>query len=97
MCDQFPGRKGTRIEFSSGSQNLQGVVMTKTKLLIASAALLASTVLPSAAFACYCQASSPYAYGWGSSGYCSTATRIALRQCAIRSPRGSWCYISFCN
>ena len=33
--------------------------MTKTKLLIASAALLASTVLPSAAFACYCQASSP--------------------------------------
>jgi hypothetical protein len=71
--------------------------MTKMKLIIASAALLASAVLPSAAFACYCQASSPYAYGWGSAYSCKTATRIALRQCAIRTPRGSWCYLSFCS
>ena len=71
--------------------------MKKTRLLIASAALLAAAVLPSEAFACYCQASSPYAWGWGSSAYCSTATRIALRNCAVRTPRGSWCYISFCN
>ncbi len=71
--------------------------MTKTKLIIASAALLASVVLPSAAFACYCQASSPYAWGWGSARSCSTASRIALRQCAIRIPRGYWCYLSFCS
>ncbi len=71
--------------------------MTKTKLIIASAALLASAVLPSVAFACYCQASSPYAYGWGSASSCSRASRIALHQCAIRTPRGAWCYLSFCS
>ena len=64
--------------------------MTKTKLLIASAALLASAVLPSAAFACYCQASSPYAWGWGSAYSCKTASRISSALVTLMrvTPRG---------
>ena len=73
--------------------------MRKTRLLFASACILAGvvTIAPAQAFACYCQAASPFAYGWGTSSSCSRATRTALRQCAIRTPRGYWCYLSFCT
>jgi len=37
------------------------------------------------------------ATGWGTSGYLSTAKTIALRECAVRTPRGAACYIMYCR
>jgi hypothetical protein len=73
--------------------------MKKTSLIIASAAVLASVVaaMPSQAFACYCEARSSYAWGWGQSTACSVAKNRALNECAKRTPRGYWCYITFCR
>lgn len=73
--------------------------MKKTALIIASAAVFAglATAIPAKAYACYCEARSSYAWGWGQHGYCSRAQQIALSQCAIRTPRGYYCYVTFCN
>jgi hypothetical protein len=42
--------------------------MKKASLILAAVAILAGAVaaMPSQAFACYCEARSPYAWGWGS-------------------------------
>jgi hypothetical protein len=65
--------------------------------------VLATTVVASvalsatAASAWVCYARSPVAYGWGSSGYLGSAKLIALRECAVRTPRGMVCVITSCN
>ena len=73
--------------------------MQKTSLILATAAILAGvvTAMPSQAFACYCEARSAYAWGWGAHSYCSSAKGRALGECAARTPRGYWCYITFCR
>lgn len=46
----------------------------------------------------YCRATGTTgAYGWGTAWRMSVASRIALRQCAIRTPRWGRCYIDFCR
>lgn len=56
------------------------------------------TLMPSEAEAWYCRASSPTgSWGWGSSYSLSQARRIALNQCAIRTPRGYWCRLRYCT
>jgi hypothetical protein len=37
------------------------------------------------------------ATGWGTAPYLATAQGIALRQCALRTPRGAACYIMSCR
>ena len=37
------------------------------------------------------------ASGWGAAPYLATARGIALRQCAVRTPRGAACYITSCR
>jgi hypothetical protein len=65
--------------------------------------VLATTVAASVAFsasaasAFVCYARSPVAYGWGSSGGLGTAKVIALRECAVRTPRGMVCVITSCG
>ena len=72
--------------------------MKKAISILASAAILTGVVAaPSQAFACYCEARSAYAWGWGAHSYCSSAKRRALSECAVRTPRGYWCYITFCR
>lgn len=72
------------------------------KKLIAIAAVTAaaftavSFVSPTKAEAAYCEARSPYASGWGS-GNMSYARNRALRECAVRTPRGATCYITYCR
>lgn len=61
---------------------------------LAALALAASSVTASAA---YCTAHSRSAYGWGSSSSLAQAKRIALAQCAVRTPRGQWCRIRTCR
>ena len=57
-------------------------------------AIVAST--PAAAW--YCSArGTTQATGWGTAGYLATAKGIALRECAVRTPRGATCYIMFCR
>lgn len=57
-------------------------------------AVVAAT--PAAAW--YCSArSTTGATGWGTSGYLATAKTIALRECAVRTPRGATCYIMYCK
>jgi hypothetical protein len=55
-----------------------------------------SFVTPSSAEAAYCTARSAYASGWGE-GNLNYARRRALRECAIRTPRGYTCYITSCS
>jgi hypothetical protein len=63
--------------------------------LIAFAVSMCATV-PAEAW--YCQASGTTgATGWGTAGRMSIASRIALRQCAIRTPRWGRCFIDFCR
>jgi hypothetical protein len=46
----------------------------------------------------YCSArGTTGATGWGTSGYLATAKTIALRECAVRTPRGATCYIMYCK
>lgn len=44
-----------------------------------------------------CKARSPYAFGFGISPYRHVAAQIALRQCAVRTPYGDICYLSWCR
>ena len=55
----------------------------------------ASVGAPAAGLTCY--AHSPAAYGWGKSESLDTAKRIALNECAIRTPRGQMCDITVCK
>jgi hypothetical protein len=57
-------------------------------------AIVAST--PAAAWYCSARGTTG-ATGWGTSGYLATAKGIALRECAVRTPRGATCSIMFCR
>ena len=57
-------------------------------------AIVAST--PAAAWYCSARGTTG-ATGWGTAGYLATAKTIALRECAVRTPRGATCYIMFCR
>lgn len=63
--------------------------------------LLAASILPfasSPADAWYCSArGTTGASGWGRSGSLPYAKTIALRECAVRTPRGARCYIMYCT
>jgi hypothetical protein len=37
------------------------------------------------------------ASGWGTAAYIATAKGIALRECAVRTPRGAACYTMYCR
>jgi alpha-tubulin suppressor-like RCC1 family protein len=73
--------------------------MKNVALIVTSAVIFASVAaaIPAKAYACYCEARSPYAWGWGQHGSCARAQQIALTQCAVRTPRGNYCYVTFCN
>jgi hypothetical protein len=64
-------------------------------MLIAGA--LAVILIPTEASAWYCRADSPSAYGWGRNDSRSAAIRRALRECAVRTPRGQVCRITYCE
>jgi hypothetical protein len=61
------------------------------------AASVLAFVGPSQALAWYCYASSPSAYGWGTSNSRRVAVRRALRECAVRTPRYQTCYLRYCR
>jgi hypothetical protein len=70
------------------------------RLIIATAAIVGVLVgiMPSEASAWYCEArGGTGASGWGTSYYLANARRIALRQCAVRTPRGYMCYVTGCR
>jgi hypothetical protein len=54
-------------------------------------------LIPTEASAWYCRARSPSAWGWGRSDWVGQAKRIALDECAARTPRYETCYIRFCR
>jgi hypothetical protein len=71
-------------------------VMKKLAVMtVAAAALL--VMVPGEALAWYCYASSPSAYGWGTSSSRRSAVRRALRECAVRTPRHQTCYLRYCR
>jgi hypothetical protein len=57
-------------------------------------AIVAST--PAAAWYCSARGTTG-ATGWGTAAYLVTAKTIALRECAVRTPRGAACYIMYCK
>ncbi|HXQ46276.1 MAG TPA: hypothetical protein VN806_06640 [Caulobacteraceae bacterium] len=67
------------------------------RVIIGAAVALTTVFSVSAAYAHVCYAHSRVAYGWGSSPYLGTAKVIALRECAVRTPRGLVCYITSCR
>jgi hypothetical protein len=73
--------------------------MKTMRLILASAVVAAgiTAALPSQAFACYCEARSAYSWGWGRYSSCAAAKRRALNECAARTPRGYWCYVTYCR
>jgi hypothetical protein len=64
-------------------------------MMLAAVGLL--VMVPGEAAAWYCYASSPSAYGWGTSSSRRAAANRALRECAVRTPRYQTCYIRYCN
>jgi hypothetical protein len=74
--------------------------MRKIIMLAAGIGLAGSAFFHSApeAQAWGCEARSPNSRGW-SSGYRSRteATRRALRECAVRTPRNRTCRITYCD
>ncbi len=73
--------------------------MRNVALIVTSAVIFAglAAAIPAKAYACYCEARSNYAWGWGQHASCGRAKQIALTQCAVRTPRGAYCYVTFCN
>ena len=70
--------------------------MRKILPIVAAIALLA--MIPTEASAWYCRASSPTgSWGWGRAVLAGVANRIALNNCAVRTPRGYVCYINYCT
>jgi hypothetical protein len=66
-------------------------------LLLACLAGAALLLASAEASAWVCTAHSRTASGWGASPSLSQARFIALRECAIRTPRGRMCRISSCR
>jgi hypothetical protein len=69
----------------------------KRTLMAIAAAGIAMTLIPTEASAWICRADSPSAYGWGSHRSRARAVRIAIVQCAARTPRYQVCYLSWCR
>jgi hypothetical protein len=70
------------------------------KSLVAATVVAATlaTTMPSPALAWYCSArATTGASGWGRSVYLNNARAIALRECAVRTPRYGTCYIMYCT
>jgi hypothetical protein len=67
------------------------------KIALATAVAATFTLSANAASAFVCYARSPVSYGWGSSGNLGSAKVIALRECAVRTPRGLVCILTTCN
>jgi len=64
--------------------------------IVATATLVASTPAPADSW--YCAASGTTgASGWGRSPNLGYAQLIALRECAVRTPRNATCYIMYCS
>jgi hypothetical protein len=64
--------------------------------IVATATLTAA--VPSPALAWYCSArATTGASGWGRSPNLAYAKTIALRECAVRTPRYATCYIMYCT
>ncbi len=71
--------------------------MTTLKALLFLGAF-ALMLIPMEASAWSCRADSPSAYGWSSNYYSlNAARRRALNECAVRTPRGQVCRITYCN
>jgi hypothetical protein len=62
--------------------------------VLAGLAIVAAT--PAAAWYCSARGTTG-ATGWGTSANAATAKTIALRECAVRTPRGAACYIMYCK
>ena len=75
---------------------MHGVQMKHLLAALALAGVMV-TLVPDDAYAWYCRADSGRAYGWGRSPSLARARYIALRQCAVRTPRSRTCYISWCR
>ncbi len=71
----------------------------KMKWLAASVIMASlAAMVPSQAMAWYCVARSPTgSWGWGRSGSLANAKGIALYQCAVRTPKRYYCYITYCT
>jgi hypothetical protein len=69
----------------------------KRTLLAMIAAGVTMTLIPTEASAWICRADSYSAYGWGSSRSRARAARIAIVQCAARTPRYQVCRLSWCR
>jgi hypothetical protein len=70
------------------------------KSLIATSVMAAIIMFAGAsqASAWYCQANGTTgASGWGRSSSLAAAQQRALAECAVRTPRGYMCYVSFCR
>ena len=71
--------------------------MLTALLAVASTGLL-TIAASTPAEAYYCSArGTTGATGWGRSDSLGYAKRIALRECAVRTPRGATCYIMDCT
>jgi hypothetical protein len=74
--------------------NRIGLTLVGGLSVLGGLALVAST--PAAAWYCSARGTTG-ATGWGTSGNLATAKTIALRECAVRTPRGAACYIMYCK
>jgi hypothetical protein len=71
--------------------------MLTALLAVASTGLLAVAMsTPAEAFYCSARGTTG-ATGRGRSGSLGYARAIALRECAVRTPRGATCYIMYCS
>jgi hypothetical protein len=69
-----------------------------TLLLGITGAALFTVTWATPAEAYYCSArGTTGASGWGRSASLGYAKLIALRECAVRTPRGATCYIMYCR
>ena len=60
------------------------------------AAVSVSSIAPANAYYCSARANTGQS-GWGRSSWLGQAKSIALRECAVRTPRYGTCYIMYCN
>ena len=75
---------------------LMKLVMTAGVAIAALGAVSIGT--STSANAWYCSArGTTGAWGAGWSGFLAQAKVIALRECAVRTPRGATCYIMYCK
>jgi hypothetical protein len=71
-----------------------GLALVGGLAVLGGLAMVAST--PAEAWYCSARGTTG-ATGWGTAGYLATAKVIALRECAVRTPRGATCYIMYCK